>query len=331
MGRGKPLTAYEKGCIDGMASSGLSNRQIAAAIHRSANVVNSYIKDRDGYGRRKSTGRPPILSTRNKRAIRREIHNAPASVKQVMTRTKVPGSWWTTWRAMRSSGNVEYYKGQKRPAWKDHHKTARMNFAVKHVTWTTEWSCVAFSDEKKWNLDGPDGCHYYWHDLRHEPQWFKKRGHGGGSIMTWGAFGVGGRTQLMIVSGRINSDQYQALLSEALLPAGAMIGGPMWMFQQDNAPIHVSHSTKAWLQDKGVRALAWPALSPDLNPIENLWGIMVRRVYANGRQFDNVQQLKQAILAAWESIDEALRLSLVSSMHSRCVEVIKSHGGTIPY
>jgi transposase len=328
MGRGKQLTNYEKGRIDGLSSIGISNRQIASTIKRSAKVVNNYVQDKDGYGQKKSPGRPMLLSDRDKRVLSREIRQTGASVKDVMAKTGVPGSRWTSWRAVKSTGNVEYCMGQRRPAWKEHHLQARLEFATSHITWTTEWDKVVFSDEKKWNLDGPDGCKYYWHDFRDEPHWFSKRVQGGASVMTWGGFVTGGLTQLKIKQGRLNSKDYQDLLSDALLPRGVAIGGPGWIFQQDNAPIHVSHSSMQWLQEHGVRTINWPALSPDLNPIENIWGIMVRKVYANGRQFQNVTELKNAIIAAWGSIRRNLREKLSRSMHGRCIKVLQANGGS---
>ena len=50
------------------------------------------------------------------------------------------------------------------------------------------WARTFFSDEKKWNLDGPDGLKYYWHCLRNDPKVAFSRQNGGGSVMVWGAF-----------------------------------------------------------------------------------------------------------------------------------------------
>ena len=64
------------------------------------------------------------------------------------------------------------------------------------------------------------------------------------------------------------------------------------IFQQDNVAIHACKLTKDWLKTKkNIKVLDWPTKSPDLNPIENLCGILLRRVYKNKRQFEYRENL----------------------------------------
>lgn len=104
---------------------------------------------------------------------------------------------------------------------------------------------MIFSDEKKWNLDGPDGWNSYWHDLRKEPLVFSKRNFGGGSVMTWAGFSFMGTTTLAFTSSKMASRDYQAVLSENLVPYLRRFRRINFTFQQDNAPIHVSHTAKS--------------------------------------------------------------------------------------
>ena len=66
----------------------------------------------------------------------------------------------------------------------------------------------------------------------------------------------------------------------------------------------------------------WPALSPDLNPIENLWGIVARQVYSQGKQYDSKVSFAGAIMKSWSEIDDQTVKSLIGSMKNRCIQVI---------
>ncbi len=72
------------------------------------------------------------------------------------------------------------------------------------------------------------------------------------------------------------------------------------IFQQDLVPAHTAKSTKSWLNDHGVGVLDWPANSPDLNPIENLWGIVKRKM--RNRRPKNEDELKATVKETWASI-----------------------------
>lgn len=67
------------------------------------------------------------------------------------------------------------------------------------------------------------------------------------------------------------------------------------------------------------------------HPIENLWGLVARKVYANGRQFHTIAELKTAIIQSWAEITNAERRSLVESMRNRIYEVIRLNGAKTKY
>ena len=78
--------------------------------------------------------------------------------------------------------------------------------------------------------------------------------------------------------------------------------------------------------------MEWPAYSPDITPIENLWSWMKSRVEANyDIQSLNLAELREAIWAAWEAIPEDLLLRLAHSMPERLRLVIEKQGEGIRY
>ena len=68
-------------------------------------------------------------------------------------------------------------------------------------------------------------------------------------------------------------------------------------------------------------------MSTDLNPIENIWGILARRVYANGRQFTNREALIGMIQKTWNEIEPEFLIKLVESMKNRCAAVVGKKRG----
>ena len=82
-------------------------------------------------------------------------------------------------------------------------------------------------------------------------------------------------------------------------------------FQQDNAAIHNASITKKYLFEQKIRLLDYPdSWSPDLNHMENVWGLIVAKVYKGGRQYSAISELKNAVLDAWENTFGSISLTI---------------------
>uniref|UniRef100_A0A8R1EXV4 HTH_Tnp_Tc3_1 domain-containing protein n=1 Tax=Caenorhabditis japonica TaxID=281687 RepID=A0A8R1EXV4_CAEJA len=97
-----------------------------------------------------------------------------------------------------------------------------------------------------------------------------------------------------------------------------------------HAPNHASNpynSTRAFLASKKIKVLDWPACSPNLNPIESVWGFLTRSVYKNGKHYNSISELKDAVKAVWSKIHPSYLENLSNSMPNRIFQVIQKNGG----
>lgn len=331
MPRGKELSECEVRKILFYKGSGKSERDIARLMNRSKTAIHNAIIRKDYSNKIKRSGRKNILTARDNRQIFRLSTKKGLSTREISKRFSKKTSHVTVWKSLKLNINTKFMKLKKKPKLLKCHREERLKWAKNVMSWNDEWKQIIFSDEKKFNLDGPDGYKHYWHDLRKEPKECFSRQMGGGSVMIWGAFSYEGLCDLQRISGHMNSTQYQSMLYDHMIPFGPLLGGANWMFQQDNAACHTSKSTQEWFKKEKNNVLPWPSRSPDLNPMENLWGILSRKVYANNKQFSSANELEVAIVKEWYNISITELNHLVTSMKNRVFEVIRKNGGPISY
>ena len=98
-----------------------------------------------------------------------------------------------------------------------------------------EWQNTIFSDKNQFNVDVPDGNAHKWHHLCHDERINWTRTFGGSSVMTWACFSYLGRSGIVFLNGKQDSECYINTLETFLIPMYQTCHEEDWVFQQDNA------------------------------------------------------------------------------------------------
>jgi len=227
------------------------------------------------------------------------------------------------------------------------HATNRLKWAKAHRHWTVEdWRKVAWSDEcaVQKNSD-PRQLHVFRRQNKEEKYAIKniqpKSRDGYISQIIWVCF-VGNKLgPIAFVKGMVNKDTYIDIVQNTLLPFFTALtadGLTNIVFQQDNASPHTAKKTKEFLNAKarthGFSVMAWPANSPDMNLIEQLWAhlkLELHRRYPDTKHIhgspDYVRGvLRERLMEVWWSIGEEVLNTLIESMPRRVHALIAAGG-----
>lgn len=280
------------------------------------------------------SGAPRATSKHQDSLIIREIRKNPfISAPEIKNQLNLSVSTETIKRRLKDRG-VHSRVARRKPLLSKQNKVKRLNFAKKYVNMPISfWKKVIWSDESKFMLIGGKQRRKVWRTKGtslNDRNITKTVKHGGGSIMVWGCFSWFGAGNLHLVDGIMKADQYIDILRQNLLVSTKKMGiQDNFVFMQDNDPKHTARKTQEFLSNNNIDTLDWPAQSPDLNPIENLWYLLDIENSKNKKT--NKKEFYEALALSWHNIDPELLKKLVESMPRRLEAVIKAKGGHTKY
>ncbi|KAE8896787.1 hypothetical protein PF003_g19510 [Phytophthora fragariae] len=140
--------------------------------------------------------------------------------------------------------------------------------------------------------------------------------------MVWASICGNGVGTLHICSESVTGEYYRHVLRSEI-PVTRLLNGlpPATAFVQDNAPAHRAKLTKKCAKELNLEDLGYPAQSPDLNPIENVWAAMKREL--NRTPATSLDDLKLKLRSVWADLDDTMIRKCVRSMPKRLDSVIK--------
>ncbi|RVE46539.1 hypothetical protein evm_008830 [Chilo suppressalis] len=238
----------------------------------------------------------------------------------------------STIRRRLKEGSLKNRVPARKPTLTPRHKMQQLQFAANYFKFN--FQNVIFMDEKvfcssdngRLSLWRPENTRYL------EQNVLPNRRSGRISIGFWGWMCKDGPGELVEISGRMNAMNYKELLEDTFLPTAQVFYPEQQItFLQDNSSVHNARTVQTWINEqRELTLIKLPPKSPDLNPIENLWGKMVQEW--DGNQCRTTEALRRHANDVWESFrGRGFCEKVVGSMRKRLQDVLNAEGGYTKY
>lgn len=344
MGRkGAELSPDVKTVITQLYEDGSSITRISKLLDIPRTTVSSFIHrflQRGTVENMERKGRPKLVTPRDYRKLERIVKtNRRDTLADITTKFNENREKPVAKRTLQFHLHRNEFKRRvlrKKMVVKEVNRKKRLSWCREKRWWTVQqhWKKVIFSDESKIMI-GHDERVYVWRkcgegwrpDLVPSANVKPKY-----EAMIWGCITFNGVGTISDVRGNINSEKYQEILENNLWPVLARhFPTGSYLFQDDNAPVHRSRSTMDYIARNHIKSMSWPAQSPDINIIENIWLYLKRKLQCRKSRINSNADLFREVQAIWMDITVDYVQSLYKSIPKRILQVIKLKGHLTKY
>ncbi len=309
---------------------GINLTEIEKILNIGKGTISKWIKkfkeEGDVLQTKEKTGRPSLINNEVEDLINESLKSNPSLTQIELTqiikeKLKINISKTTVQAYLSNIG--EYKLPFQIPLLSAKNREKRVEYAQFHLN--DQFSNVIFSDESRFEMNSNRKKIFV---FKGDERPRKTKLNPNYSIMVWGAISKRGKISLTFVEDTMNKEKYIEVLNNFLLPSASIVfGNRTWRFQQDNAPCHKAYLVKNWLNENVPKVLWHPPQSPDLNPIEMIWGIM--KGYVEKSNPGSKAELKDAIYHAWQKVTKEMCINCIDHVRKNLHLVIKKNGDFI--
>jgi transposase len=332
----KEISFGEKVNIKHWFEQGMSTKEIAtklgrhlASIRKHVAVIKTLPPTDLPPPPMKRSGRKKLSDDRLEKRLRQYVMQFPFKTAKEL-KNEVPGWENMTVRyiqkTLQKRLGLPARNAAKKPLLTQRMKMKRLAFAKKHLNWSKQqWMNVMFSDESTFRLVNSRTVTVRRPKTisRYKSRFTVPTVKHSVGVMVWGCYsGKVGRGGLYFLPRNVtmNGERYKKVLAEHLVPFMEL--HQVKTFMQDGAPCHTSKLVMDSLKKQKLNVLEWPGNSPDLNPIENCWSFMKKKL-KEGHTITSLPKLIAAIKRMWvRDIPKEYFQKLSASMPRRLQMVI---------
>lgn len=206
-------------------------------------------------------------------------------------------------------------------------KIKRVEWCKQQIDNKEQFKDVIFTDECSVQLEHHSRLCFR---KNRQPRALKQRAKHPVKVHIWGGISYHGATKIVIFTGNMNAIRYSKILDASLLQFIKECYPHGHRLQQDNDPKHKSKFIEKYFTKNKINWWKTPAESPDLNPIENVWGSL-KQFLRNDFKPKNLDELKSGIQQFWSTLTPEICRKYINHLHKVMPKVVTVGGNPSGY